>query len=161
MALEDRVTLPTLKLLLVGDSAVGKSRCVGQKCMEPEEEIWMCCSKERDLPGVPVQLTYFSFVSSRSLLLRFTEDQFEPYLDPTIGEQSLPFELPRSLMQASWRWHTPALRVSCALRIVLVVYHQINCFNSLLLGLRNSKYLSMSRTTLLRPKPRNISLAKM
>lgn len=45
MALEDRVTLPTLKLLLVGDSAVGKS----------------------------------------SLLLRFTEDQFEPYLDPTIG----------------------------------------------------------------------------
>lgn len=89
MALEDRVTLPTLKLLLVGDSAVGKSRCVGQKCMEPEEEIWMCCSKERDLPGVPVQLTYFSFVSSRSLLLRFTEDQFEPYLDPTIGEHHL------------------------------------------------------------------------
>nr|XP_056719695.1 ras-related protein Rab-18-B-like [Euleptes europaea] len=45
MAREDTLSLPTLKLLLVGDSAVGKS----------------------------------------SLLLRFTEDQFEPYLDPTIG----------------------------------------------------------------------------
>lgn len=29
MVPEDRVSLPTLKLLLVGDSAVGKSRCVG------------------------------------------------------------------------------------------------------------------------------------
>ncbi|XP_044300594.1 ras-related protein Rab-18-B-like [Varanus komodoensis] len=45
MAREDAASLPTLKLLLVGDSAVGKS----------------------------------------SLLLRFTEDQFEPYLNPTIG----------------------------------------------------------------------------
>ncbi|XP_048373675.1 ras-related protein Rab-18-B-like isoform X1 [Sphaerodactylus townsendi] len=45
MAPEDTLSLPTLKLLFVGDSAVGKS----------------------------------------SLLLRFTEDQFEPNLDPTIG----------------------------------------------------------------------------
>ncbi|XP_060111623.1 ras-related protein Rab-18-B-like isoform X2 [Heteronotia binoei] len=45
MAREDSLSLPTLKLLLVGDSAVGKS----------------------------------------SLLLRFTEDHFEPYLNPTIG----------------------------------------------------------------------------
>ncbi|XP_062994594.1 ras-related protein Rab-18-B-like isoform X2 [Elgaria multicarinata webbii] len=45
MAQEDAASLPTLKLLLVGDSAVGKS----------------------------------------SLLLRFTEDQFEPYLNATIG----------------------------------------------------------------------------
>ncbi|XP_054849613.1 ras-related protein Rab-18-B-like [Eublepharis macularius] len=45
MAREDSLSLPTLKLLLVGDSGVGKS----------------------------------------SLLLRFTEDQFEPYLNPTIG----------------------------------------------------------------------------
>ncbi|XP_015278659.1 PREDICTED: ras-related protein Rab-18-B-like [Gekko japonicus] len=45
MARESTLSLPTLKLLLVGDSAVGKS----------------------------------------SLLLRFTEDQFEPCLDPTIG----------------------------------------------------------------------------
>ncbi|XP_053121141.1 sperm axonemal maintenance protein CFAP97D1 isoform X2 [Hemicordylus capensis] len=45
MAREDPESLPTLKLLLVGDSAVGKS----------------------------------------SLLLRFTDDQFEPYRSPTIG----------------------------------------------------------------------------
>ncbi|XP_060137397.1 ras-related protein Rab-18 isoform X1 [Zootoca vivipara] len=45
MAREDAGSLPILKLLLVGDSGVGKS----------------------------------------SLLLRFTEDQFEPYLNPTIG----------------------------------------------------------------------------
>ncbi|XP_063158456.1 ras-related protein Rab-18-B-like [Candoia aspera] len=45
MARKDAASLPTLKLLLVGDSAVGKS----------------------------------------SLLLRFAEDQFEPYLSPTIG----------------------------------------------------------------------------
>ncbi|XP_061444972.1 ras-related protein Rab-18-like [Rhineura floridana] len=45
MAQEDAALLPTLKLLLVGDSAVGKS----------------------------------------SLLRRFTENQFEPYLNPTIG----------------------------------------------------------------------------
>ncbi|KAH0626727.1 hypothetical protein JD844_001860 [Phrynosoma platyrhinos] len=45
MSRENIVTLPTLKLLLVGDSSVGKS----------------------------------------SLLLRFTDDQFEPYLNPTIG----------------------------------------------------------------------------
>ncbi|KAM6450940.1 ras-related protein Rab-18-like isoform 2-T2 [Liasis olivaceus] len=45
MAREEAASLPTLKLLLVGDSAVGKS----------------------------------------SLLLRFAEDQFEPYLSPTIG----------------------------------------------------------------------------
>ncbi|KAJ7313717.1 hypothetical protein JRQ81_005352 [Phrynocephalus forsythii] len=45
MAGENIVSLPTLKLLLVGDSAVGKS----------------------------------------SLLLRFTENQFHPYLNPTIG----------------------------------------------------------------------------
>ncbi|XP_042331365.1 ras-related protein Rab-18-B-like [Sceloporus undulatus] len=45
MSQEDVASLPTLKLLLIGDSSVGKS----------------------------------------SLLLRFTEDQFEPYLNPTIG----------------------------------------------------------------------------
>uniref|UniRef100_A0A8D0KN83 small monomeric GTPase n=1 Tax=Salvator merianae TaxID=96440 RepID=A0A8D0KN83_SALMN len=45
MSRENAASLPTLKLLLVGDSAVGKS----------------------------------------SLLLRFTEDHFDPYLHPTIG----------------------------------------------------------------------------
>ncbi|XP_034271313.1 ras-related protein Rab-18-B-like isoform X2 [Pantherophis guttatus] len=45
MARKETPSLPTLKLLLIGDSAVGKS----------------------------------------SLLLRFAEDTFEPYLSPTIG----------------------------------------------------------------------------
>ncbi|NXD85161.1 RB18B protein, partial [Halcyon senegalensis] len=60
----------TLKLLLVGDSAVGKSRCGPRGTARGGRS-----------PAPPAVLGFFP----RSLLLRFTDGVFEPCPKPTVG----------------------------------------------------------------------------
>lgn len=91
MAGEDIVSLPTLKLLLIGDSAVGKSRYMAEQGRVGPGTRRGCTRgsrthKRKGVEGVSPLLTSFLFLSSCSLLLRFTENQFQPYLNPTIGE---------------------------------------------------------------------------
>lgn len=95
MAWQDSVSLPTLKLLLVGDSAVGKTRYKGlgrgSHGVGKRAKGDVCTFK-----CFCITHLFFSFCS---LLLRFTDDQFEPHLNPTIGEHSwlsLTFDLPSS-----------------------------------------------------------------